>query len=145
VVLSDLMRPVIAVAFLLVLSGWSCHRDGSQKPAAVGPAARPQTESECKACNGNWGVHGMGDTVSCLCRTRDAGKTCKDGLDCEGECEVVEGKVEVTEPGSPPRGYFVGRCTEFDHVFGCRKLLMDGTVAKGPASLDEAIPEMCID
>jgi hypothetical protein len=39
----------------------------------------------------------------------------------------------------------VGKCTEFDHVFGCRKLLMDGTAARGPGPLDEAIPEMCID
>jgi hypothetical protein len=140
------MRPLLPVlALVLSLSGLACHRDGSSEPPAVGPRKIPQNEAECRACNGNWGVHGMRDEASCLCRTRDAGKTCKDGLDCEGECEVVDDKMEIVEPGPPPRGYFVGRCTEFDHVFGCRRLLMDGTLARGPASLDEALPEMCID
>lgn len=140
------MRPLLpALALVLSLSGLTCHRDGSSPPPVVGPRKRPQNEAECRTCNGNWGVHGLRDEPSCLCRTRDAGKTCKDGLDCEGECEVVEGKVEITEQGPPPRGYFVGRCTEFDLVFGCRKLLMDGTLARGPTSLDEALPEMCID
>ena len=142
------MRPLL-VALVLALSGPACHRDGSSQPPAAGPPKIPQTEAECRACNGDWGIHGMldshNDRPSCLCRTRDAGKTCKDGLDCEGECEVVEGKVEVSEPGPPPRGYFVGRCTEFDRVFGCRKLLMDGTRMRGPTSLDEAMPETCID
>ena len=147
---SDLMRPVMQpllapLVFALALAALSCHRDGSQPPAAVGPQKRPQTQSECSTCNGSWGVHGLGDVASCICRTHDAGKTCKDGLDCEGECEVVEGKVEVTQPGPPPRGFFVGKCTEFDIVFGCRKLLMDGVAAHGPAALDEPIAETCID
>ena len=136
---------LLSLVLGLTVSAGACHRDGSKPPAAVGPHKRPQTESECRSCNGSWGIHGLGDVVSCICRTRDAGKVCKDGLDCEGECEVVEGKVEVTEAGPPPRGYFVGKCTEFDLVFGCRRLLMDGAAAHGPGPLDEAIPEMCID
>jgi hypothetical protein len=143
VVVSDVMRPLLLAVILL--SGLSCHRDGSQVPVAAGPHKTPQNETECRQCNGRWGIHGLREEPSCLCRTRDAGKTCKDGLECEGECVVVEGKVEVTEAGPPPRGYFVGACTEFDHIFGCHKLLMDGTAAKGPSGLDEALPEMCID
>jgi hypothetical protein len=146
VITSAIMRLLLTgLALALSLSGFACHRDGSSPPPAAGPRKTPQNEAECRACNGKWGVHGMLEVSSCLCPTRDAGKACKDGLDCEGECEVVDGKVEITEPGPPPRGYFVGRCTAFDHVFGCRKLLMDGTVARGPASLDEALTEMCID
>ena len=134
------MRPLILVALLL---GLGCHRDGSRPPTA-GPPRVPQNEQECRACKGEWGVHGLAQTTSCLCRTHDAGKSCKDGLECEGECEVVDGKMEVTDPGPPKRGYFVGRCTEFDHVFGCRKLLMDGAAAK-PANLEEALAETCVD
>lgn len=143
---SDVMRSLLpALVLALSLFGPACHRDGSSPPAAAGPHKTPQNEAECRDCRGEWGVHGMAEVASCLCRTRDAGKSCKDGLDCEGECEVVEGKVEVTDRGPPPRGFFVGHCTEFDHVFGCRKLLMDGTVARGPAALDEPLPETCID
>jgi hypothetical protein len=128
---------------LAALLAFGCHRDSSRPPAA-GPARPPQTEGECRACKGEWGVHGMRQVESCLCRTHDAGKSCKDGTDCEGECIAEEGKTEVTLPGPPPRGFFLGRCSEFDHLFGCHKLLMDGARSK-PARLDEPLTEMCID
>src|SRR4051794_9405529 len=98
------MRPLLLAVCLL---GLGCRHDAP--PAAVGPRATPQNEQECRACKGDWGVHGLPQHFSCLCRTHDAGKTCKDGLECEGECEVVDGKLEVTDPGPPRRGYFVGR------------------------------------
>jgi hypothetical protein len=132
-----------ALVLVVLLVGLGCHRDA--KPPAAGPRPAPQNEQECRACKGEWGAHGLAQTVTCLCRTHDAGKTCKDGLECEGECEVVEGQREITDPGPPPRGYFVGRCTEFEHIFGCHKLLMDGTAAKGPVNLEEALPEICVD
>jgi hypothetical protein len=134
------MRPLL---LLVVLLGLGCRHDAP--PAAAGPRQPPQNERECRACKGDWGAHGLAQEVSCLCRTHDVGKTCKDGLECEGECEVVEGKLEITNPGPPRRGYFIGRCTEFEHVFGCRKLLMDGTAAKGPVNLDEPLAEICVD
>jgi hypothetical protein len=87
----------------------------------------------------------MRPVESCLCRTHDNGKVCKDGGDCEGECEVVESETEVIDPGPPARGYFLGRCSEFDHLYGCRKLLADGTKARGPVRLDEPLTEMCVD
>jgi hypothetical protein len=134
------MRPLL---LLVVLLGLGCRHDAP--PTAVGPRPAPQNERECRACKGDWGVHGLAQELSCLCRTHDAGKTCKDGLECEGECEVVDGKLEITSPGPPRRGFFIGRCTEFDHVFGCRKLLMDGTAAKGPVNLEEPLAEICVD
>jgi hypothetical protein len=136
----DMMRPLV----LVVLFALGCHRDGA-RPAAAGPQQAPQNESECRACKGEWGIHGLAQVVSCLCRAHDAGKTCKDGLECEGECEVVDGKEQVTAAGPPRRGYFVGRCTEYEHIFGCHRLLMDGTAAKGPVNLDDALAEICID
>lgn len=139
----NVMRPLLLVALLVGL-GCRCHREGT-RPAAVGPQKRAQTEEECRACKGEWGVHGLAQALTCLCRTHDAGKACKDGLECEGECDASEGKTEVTDPGPPRRGYFVGKCTEFDLVFGCRKLIMDGTAAKGPGSLDEPMAEICVD
>ena len=138
------MRSLPTLALVTLLLGSSCHRDES-RPLSVGPHRAAQNEAECRACSGEWGLHGLAQTVSCLCRTRDAGKPCKDGLDCEGECEVLEGKVEVTDRGPPARGYFLGRCSDLDHLFGCHKLLVDGTANRGPVILDEPLPEMCID
>jgi hypothetical protein len=129
-----------ALAFLAV----GCrHHDPARPPAVVARRA-PQSESECRACNGEWGPHGLRQNESCLCHTHDAGKVCKDGGDCEGEC-VGDGTTEVTDPGPPPRGYFLGRCSEYDHLFGCHKLLTDGTKAAGPTRLDQPAPELCVD
>jgi hypothetical protein len=133
-----------ALLLAVCLFGPACHRDPA-RPPTVGPSSRPTNEAECRACNGDWGVHGMRPEASCLCRTHDAGKVCKDGNDCEGECEAAEGQTEVVDKGPPPRGYFLGKCTGFDHVFGCRKLLADGAKARGPVRLDEPLTEMCID
>jgi hypothetical protein len=136
------MRALFAAALLLTAG---CHRDSARPPVA-GPARAPQTEGECHACNGDWGVHGLARVESCLCRTHDAGKICKDGLDCEGECEVVgEPKTEIVDPGPPARGFFLGTCSQFDHLFGCHKLLMDGTKARGPVRLDEPLTDICVD
>jgi hypothetical protein len=133
---------LLAVAVVLTLG---CHRKEARPPAAGLTAKPPSTEAECRACKGEWAVHGLVQLESCLCRTKDVGKRCRDGLECEGECILQPGDVQVVEPGPPRRGFFVGRCSEFDHFFGCHKLLMDGTVAQGPAPLDEAPSDVCID
>lgn len=138
------MRPLLLAAAVLLLPGASCHRDSARPPAA-GPQARPQTEADCRGCKGIWGPQGINQTTMCVCRTSDAGKECRDGLDCQGECVAVDGRTEITDPGPPARGYFLGACSEFDLMFGCRKLLPDGTRARGPATLDEAPAELCLD
>jgi hypothetical protein len=138
------MRALLfATAVVLGLAG--CHRKEA-RPAAAGLTARPPaTAAECKTCNGEWAVHGLVQVESCLCRTKDVGKRCRDGLECEGECILQPGAEDVTEPGPPRKGFFVGRCSEFDHFFGCHKLLMDGTAAQGPTLLDETPSDVCID
>jgi hypothetical protein len=135
------MRVLLAAAFSL---GLSCHHDQARPPAA-GPAPAPQDEVACRACHGQWGPHGLTQEPSCLCRTHDAGKSCHDGLDCEGACVIVDARTEVTNPGPPPRGYFLGRCTEYDHLYGCHRFLEDGAHARGPVTLDEPVPELCVD
>jgi hypothetical protein len=139
------MRLLVLLALSAVLA--SCSRSSASSPPAAAGAlkAPPRNETECRACKGEWGVHGQLQVESCLCRTKDVGKRCKDGLQCEGECLVEDGKLEVVDAGPPPRGYFLGRCSEFDHLFGCLKILMDGTAAEKPTRLDQPPPETCID
>src|SRR5216110_3273672 len=109
------MRALLLAALALTTG---CHRKEDRPPAAGLTAKPPSTASECKACNGEWGVHGLVQVESCLCRTHDSGRRCRDGAECEGECIAQPGAVEVVDPGPPRRGYFVGKCSEFDHLFG---------------------------
>jgi hypothetical protein len=137
---------MMRIALLLAAIAFGgCHRGETRAEAAGVSKKVPGTAAECRACNGEWGVHGLVQVESCLCRTHDVGRRCRDGIECEGECIVQPGVVEVTDQGPPRRGYFVGKCSEFDHLFGCLKLLMDGTAARGPSALDEPPGEVCID
>ncbi|HEX6271970.1 MAG TPA: hypothetical protein VFZ53_02975 [Polyangiaceae bacterium] len=114
-------------------------------PAVRRKGARPRTETECRTCNGAWGVHGLSQKPDCNCRTSDAGKRCRDGVECEALCVAAETpEREITEPGSPPRGFWVGKCSEFATVFGCYRPIEDGAGAK-PVALAEPPQMLCVD
>jgi hypothetical protein len=53
-------------------------RSAAVQPSATPAASRgktpPKTQNDCKACNGDWGIHGLSPTPSCNCRTTDGGK-----------------------------------------------------------------------
>jgi hypothetical protein len=119
----------------------------AEKPAAPAPEApvRPTTKTACDACRGRWGIHGLAETKSCVCRTKDGGKICRDGSDCSALCIADEKKFEVKEAGPPPRGYYVGKCSTYDTVFGCFKLIPNGIRSKPPQIQDEAADSICID
>jgi hypothetical protein len=118
-------------------------------PAAAKPAdkpPRPTTKVGCDACGGRWAIHGIAETESCICKTKDGGKACRDGAECEGNCLLGEdAKMEVVEKGPPPKGFFVGRCSDYDATFGCFRSIATGTRAKGPAIAEEAFQHLCVD
>jgi hypothetical protein len=118
-------------------------------PAAPGtpaaPAAPPKTQEACAACNGVWGVHGLADAPSCNCRTKDGGKPCRDGAECESACLADEKKFETVELGPPPKGFYSGRCAEFQTSFGCFKFIPNGVRAKGPQLQEDAAESLCVD
>ena len=114
--------------------------------ASAPPASRPTTEEGCKACNGLWGLHGLSPTPSCNCRTTDGGKRCRDGAECQGLCIAAEEpEREVVEAGPPPRGHFLGRCSETTAVFGCYRSIDRGAAARGPVPLTEPPAQLCAD
>jgi hypothetical protein len=118
----------------------------SATPAAAVKSPRPTSKAGCDACKGLWARHGIADTESCICKTKDAGKACRDGSECEGTCLVGDDvKFEVAVPGPPPRGFFTGRCSDYDTAFGCYRMIPNGTHAKGPATEDEAAHRLCVD
>jgi hypothetical protein len=116
------------------------------KPAAAKPRAAfvpPTTEEGCRACNGKFGVHGIDPTPTCLCRTHDVGRRCRGKDECEGDCLGDAGEREVTQPGPPLRGFWVGRCSEFHATFGCHVFLSPR--AGEPVRLDVPAEQLCAD
>ena len=146
-------RTVVALALAAGLAGATCarkpaHNTEAGQVAAVPntpdpPSATPTTEEGCRACNGVFGPHGIEPTPRCVCRTKDAGKKCHAKAECEGDCIGDLGDREVTEPGPPPRGFWVGRCSEMRTTFGCHVLLESKPAT--PVPLDEKPQQMCVD
>jgi hypothetical protein len=105
----------------------------------------PRTERECKACNGDWRIHGLSQAPSCNCRTTDGGKRCRDGAECQGLCTAADDpEREVVERGPPARGFFVGRCSKFVTIFGCYRPIDDGA-SSSPVDLSEPPQMICAD
>lgn len=114
--------------------------------AAAAKPPRPTTKAGCDVCNGKWAQHGIAEGESCICKTKDGGKTCKDGADCEGSCIVADdAKFEVAVPGTPPKGFYVGRCADYDTTFGCYRLISKGVGANGPVAAEDAAHRICVD
>ena len=136
---------LIALTYVAAaLTGGCCTRKSAQRAEAGQVAAAPPTTAEgCKACNGDFGPHGIDPTPKCLCRTKDGGKKCRGKDDCEAECVADGGEREVTQPGPPPLGFWLGRCAEFRATFGCHSFLPPKTGQ--PVRLDVALEQMCVD
>jgi hypothetical protein len=120
-------------------------------PASASPkpqpkaAERPQTKEACDACRGEWKRHGLAEVEVCRCRTKDGGKVCRDGKDCEGQCIAGDDDFIVADKGPPPRGHYQGKCSEFDTTFGCLRLVPEGASKRGPLPADDAADNICID
>jgi hypothetical protein len=154
------MRSMLSLTMVIaVLALAGCRGSAAAGPpvatsaAAAAPAATPPpktppgTEEGCRACRGIWGKHGISQTPSCNCRTGDGGKICRDGEDCQGLCVADSDNParDVTDPGPPPRGYILGRCSEFAAIFGCYRPIDRGAAAHGPTPLGEPPAMLCAD
>ena len=146
-------RTVVALALAAGLAGATCarkpaHNTETGQVAAVPnrpdpPSPTPTTEQGCRACNGVFGPHGIDPAPRCVCRTKDAGKKCHAKADCEGDCIGDLGDREVTQPGPPPLGFWIGRCSEMRTTFGCHILLPAKPATQ--VRLDEAPTKLCVD
>lgn len=130
---------------LAALSAAAAGLEPAGDPPAQPEANRPASKESCAACRGEWGPHGLAQVDSCICRTKDGGRVCHDGLECEGQCLADEDGFEATEKGPPARGFAKGRCAEFVATFGCHSIVPRGARAKGPKVEAEAIEKICID
>jgi hypothetical protein len=107
----------------------------------------PDNRTACDRCGGLWGVHGIASVESCICRTKDGGRRCTSGSDCEGACIVADdASFEVVQQGDPPLGMFVGTCADYVTTFGCYRVAPprdDGSQALLPE--DQAAQDICVD
>jgi len=88
----------------------------------------------------------MAQKEACLCRTKDAGKTCKSKQDCESQCVAEDDPdTEVVDKGPPPKGFFLGKCHPYAKYFGCARLLLDQVDGHKPVPLDEPPAKLCVD
>ncbi len=109
----------------------------------------------CEACQGQWGGWGMSGREGCNCRTKDGGKLCHDGDECEGACLFERFEV-IRKPSGPvcgPNGCQVtlglgvpvGRCSDRQMSFGCRAIIAHGASKEPPRTLPAHAPSTCVD
>ncbi len=154
------MRPLAAISILSLFAlANACAHDApppaasAAAPAAAAPTAmaasgEPATVEGCAACGGEWAAHGMlgaTGTMSCLCPTGDAGKRCRDGVECQGDCLTDGVDHDVTAAGPPALGFFVGKCSRFHTTYGCHRVIATGALQAGPVPLDQPPTEICAD
>ena len=148
--------PLVAVSFSVLLLSQCTTRVNPDTPSSPPPAPsasvpaqkapRPTDKAGCDKCKGQWARHGIAEAETCICRTSDNGKACRDGAECEGACLLrLEDKFEVDVPGPPPRGHYTGRCSEFDTAFGCHRSIPSGVRAQGPQLAEDASQHLCVD
>ena len=116
--------------------------DSEAKAATTAPVERPRTREACAACQGSWGIHGLAEVETCICKTRDSGRACRDGADCEGQCLAEANGFVIVDKGPPPRGYYRGRCSEFDTTFGCHRMIPEGASKRGPQLAEDAAEQI---
>ena len=148
-------RGCMNIGLLVVMVAGCCRtsKPAAKSPAPAAPPAAanaanppvPQTAEGCRACNGDFGAHGLDTNPTCNCRTHDPGKRCLGKDDCESECIGDLGDREVTSPGPPAMGHWIGRCAEFRTTYGCHVFLPPHGAAPAPVPLGQAPDQLCVD
>ena len=116
------MRFVALLVSVLILAACA-PADGSGAPGdtTVVSTPIPTDEQSCRVAGGNWRRVCLMGTWSCVVKYADAGKTCRDGDECQGkQCRyngkpVTDSTTEVT-----------GSCVATSDPCGCFTLVQDG-------------------
>ena len=105
-------RTPSGVFFILIFAASVAH---AQNCPPVDLEKQKAAEQSCRAAGGAWarfGVHAhLCGIYSCVERTTDAGKLCRDKADCEHLCITDRPAVIGAEAS--------GRCTSLRSNFGC--------------------------
>lgn len=88
--------------------------EGVPPPEAAAPAPEEQKSTAHLACEKKgdlWVKAGTSSAFACVKRTKDAGKRCTTGKQCQGECLARS-----------------GTCAPYQPLFGCNDILQDNGV-----------------
>ena len=122
----------IVLTALLAIALAACSAPSMQPDVAPAPVATEagviDTAQACVAAGGEWRALGRLQREQCVIAYADAGKTCSNRSDCEGQCLAI-GEVTAGSPAA-------GTCQrDASQTFGCRQRV-DGGVAQ---------PVLCVD
>jgi len=114
------IRTIVIAATFAMLAACAPKTDSSE---ALQPSAdAPLTAEQCVAKGGTMRPAGRMQTMRCAIPYADAGKTCDDKSDCEGQC-LAENAVAETPPGG-----ITGKCQADNLLFGCLSAINGGRV-----------------
>lgn len=121
------MRTLILLLLTLGLAACVPAEGNAPTQSAQAEVQIPKDEQSCKAAGATWRRVCLMGTWSCVVTHADAGKTCRDGDECQGKQCRYEGKMTPDMDGKP----VTGKCTANSDPCGCFTLVEDGKI--GPA------------
>jgi hypothetical protein len=114
------------ILLLLLTLGLAACAPAESGPTATASSATviPQDEQSCRAEGGTWRPVCMMGTLACVIKYKDAGKTCRDGDECQGRQCRYEGKETPNMDGREA----TGKCLAYSDPCGCFTLVEDGKI-----------------
>lgn len=117
------MRLILLLLLAFALNACAPATSGSSD-GAVSATAIPNDEQSCRVAGGAWRPVCMMGKSACVVAYADAGKTCRDGDDCEGKQCRYEGKQTTNMDGKEA----TGKCVANSDPCGCFTLVQDGKI-----------------
>lgn len=117
------MRPLLSLICLtLIACAPAVAPAGPDGGEAVTPVQSPHTlnAAQCQSAGGTMRPVCMMGAVQCVIQYADAGRTCRDGDDCQGAC-----RAQSMEPSPGP---VTGRCQATSDPCGCFANVENGRI-----------------
>jgi putative hemolysin len=114
------MRLLMMIAALAVAACSPAEPPPAAEPAPASTATSAD-HADCLARGGEWRSVCRMQEPACVVKFADAGKACRDGADCAGDC------MAPSNGGFAPTGAEVsGACAVNDDPCGCKQTVEDG-------------------
>lgn len=131
---------LISIAPAMAAGFWECRAGvwvGVDAPHHAEPLracgdkpSLPRSEGACRAVGGRWARAGLFPKPICTVPTRDGGRACGDGQECEGTCLYDTRGDRAAQFGPKPQGPATGICTRARPVFGCMVEVTRGRIGR---------------